>query len=72
VFPEVESPTLVPEEIDEETPLPVAEVTEIAVKTTMIEHVAVSEHSSLANISRSIRRSGAFVRATRRLRRPEL
>jgi hypothetical protein len=46
VFPEIESPTLVPEEIDEETPLPVTdtEVTEVAVRTTMVERVTVSEH----------------------------
>ena len=43
VFPEVESPTLAPEEIDEETALPVAEVTEAA-EPTMVERVTVSEH----------------------------
>jgi hypothetical protein len=73
VFPENESPPLAPEEIDEETSLPVAleEVTEVAVETTTVERVTVSGHSSPSSISRSIRRSGAFVRATRRLRRPE-
>jgi hypothetical protein len=46
VFPEVESPSLVPEEIDQEAPVPVSaeEVTEVAVKTTMVERVTVSEH----------------------------
>jgi hypothetical protein len=46
VFPEVESPSLVPEEIDEAAPLPVAatEVIEITAQTTMIERVTVSEH----------------------------
>ena len=33
VFPEIESPPLVPEEIDEEAPLPAAEVTQVAVET---------------------------------------
>ena len=73
VFPENESPALAPEEIDEETSLPVSleEVTEVAVETTTVERVTVLGHSSQSSISRSIRRSGAFVRATRRLRRPE-
>jgi hypothetical protein len=53
VFPEVKSPPLVPEEIDEETPLPAAaeevtveEVTieEVTCEATMIERVTVSEH----------------------------
>ena len=46
VFPEVKSPPLVPEEIDEEAPLPAEEVTieEVTVETTMIERVTVSEH----------------------------
>jgi hypothetical protein len=53
VFPEVKSPPLVPEEIDEKTPLPAAaeEVTvegvtieEVTCETTMIERVTVSEH----------------------------
>ena len=46
VFPEVKSPPLVPEEIDQEAPLPAEEVTieEVAVETTMIERVTVSEH----------------------------
>jgi hypothetical protein len=42
VFPEIESPTLVPETIDEEAPLPPAEVT--APQTIMVERVTVSEH----------------------------
>ena len=42
VFPEIESPTLVPETIDEEAPLPPAEVT--APRTIMVERVTVSEH----------------------------
>jgi hypothetical protein len=60
VFPEVQSPSLVPEEIDEEASLPVSDqevvevavatevtieaVTEITVQTTMVERVTVSEH----------------------------
>ena len=44
VFPEVKSPPLVPEEIDEEAPLPAAEVIEVAVETTLVERVTVSEH----------------------------
>jgi hypothetical protein len=48
VFPEVESPSLVPEEIDEEASVPVSdqEVTEVAGATevTMVERVTVSEH----------------------------
>ena len=42
VFQQVESPTLVPETIDEEATLPVAEVT--ATETIMVERVTVSEH----------------------------
>jgi hypothetical protein len=42
VFPEIESPTLVPETIDEEAPLSPAEVT--APQTIMVERVTVSEH----------------------------
>jgi hypothetical protein len=41
IFPEVQSPPLAPEEIDEEAPLPAEEVT---VETTVIERVTVSEH----------------------------
>ena len=41
MFPEIESPSLVLEEIDEETSLPVAEVIET---TTLVERVTVSEH----------------------------
>jgi hypothetical protein len=44
VFPEIESPSLVPEEIDEEAPLPVAEVAGVAVEATLVERVTVSEH----------------------------
>jgi hypothetical protein len=46
VFPEVESPSLVPEEANEEAPLPVSdqEVTEVAVQATMVERVTVSEY----------------------------
>jgi len=48
VFPEVKSPPLAPEEIDQEAPLPAAteEVTveEVTVETTMVERVTVSEH----------------------------
>jgi hypothetical protein len=44
VFPEVESPSLVPEEINEETPIPAAEMTPVSEKTTLVERVTVSEH----------------------------
>jgi hypothetical protein len=46
VFPEVKSPPLAPEEIDQEAPLPAEEVTleEVTCETTMIERVTVSEH----------------------------
>src|ERR1700754_4920525 len=44
VFPEVESPSVVPEEIDQEAPLPAAEVTPAADEPTMVERVTVSEH----------------------------
>jgi len=51
VFPEVKSPPLVPEEIDQETPLPAEVVTieevaigEVTCETTVIERVTVSEH----------------------------
>ena len=46
VFPELKSPPLVPEEIDQEAPLPAEEVTfeEMTVETTLIERVTVSEH----------------------------
>jgi hypothetical protein len=46
MFPEVQSPSLVPEEINEETPLPAAdtEMTPVAEKTTLVERVTVSEH----------------------------
>src|ERR1700676_2575425 len=44
VFPEIESPSLVPEEIDEEAPLPAAEMIEAAAEATLVERVTVSEH----------------------------
>jgi hypothetical protein len=46
VFPEVESPSLVPEEINEEAPLPAAatEMTPVAEKPTLVERVTVTEH----------------------------
>ena len=46
VFPEVESPSLVPEKVDQEAPLPAAraEVTTPASETKLVEHVVVSEH----------------------------
>jgi hypothetical protein len=45
VFPEVKSPPLVPEEIDQEAPLPLEEVIEeVTIGATMIERVTVSEH----------------------------
>src|SRR6266511_1148763 len=53
VFPEIKSPPLAPEEIDQEAPLPAAaeEVTieevaigEVTYETTVIERVTVSEH----------------------------
>jgi hypothetical protein len=45
VFPEVKSPPLAPEEIDQEAPLPAEEVTiEVTCETTVIERVTVSEH----------------------------
>src|SRR4051812_18306160 len=69
VFPEVESPKTAPEEIDEEASLPAAEMS-AAAETALVGRVTVSEHSSRPNIFRSISRRGAFVRATRRLRRP--
>jgi hypothetical protein len=49
VFPEVESPSLVPEEINEETPLPAAdtEMTAVAEKPALVERVTVSEHFML-------------------------
>ena len=45
VFPEtIESPPLVPEEIDQEAPLPPEEVTLVADQATLVERVTVSEH----------------------------
>jgi hypothetical protein len=51
MFPELHSPPLVPEEIDEETAPSIEEVTvdvviseEVTVETTMVERVTVSEH----------------------------
>jgi hypothetical protein len=44
VFPETISPPLVPEEIDEEAPLPAEEVMLGAEEATLVERVTVSEH----------------------------
>ena len=44
VFPSVESPSLVPEAIDQEAPLPAAEVTPAADEPAMVEGVTMSEH----------------------------
>jgi hypothetical protein len=45
MFPEtIESPALVPEEIDQEAPLPSEEVTLVADGATLVERVTVSEH----------------------------
>src|SRR5216684_2958780 len=44
VFPETISPPIVPEEIDEEAPLPAEEVILGAGPTTLVERVIVSEH----------------------------
>jgi hypothetical protein len=45
VFPAtIQSPPLVPEEIDEETPLSAEEVTVVAGEATLAERVTVSEH----------------------------
>jgi hypothetical protein len=45
VFPEIRSPPIVPEEIDQEAPLPAEEVIEeVTIGATMIERVTVSEH----------------------------
>jgi hypothetical protein len=51
VFPELESPPLVPEAIDQEAPLPAEEVMieevtieEVICETTIVERVTVSEH----------------------------
>jgi hypothetical protein len=43
VFPETVSPPLVPEEIDQEAPLPAEEVTLTGEAATLIERVTVSE-----------------------------
>src|SRR3981189_1809236 len=46
VFPKtIQSPPLVPEEIDEETSLPAAEMTGLAEEATMVERGTVSGHS---------------------------
>jgi len=51
VFPQaVESPPLVPEEIDEEAPFPAEEVTPVAEEATMVEHVTLSEHVAGENV----------------------
>jgi hypothetical protein len=44
VFPEIESPALVPEEINEEAPVPNREMTPVAENPTLVERVTVSEH----------------------------
>ncbi|HEX9590760.1 MAG TPA: lipo-like protein, partial [Bradyrhizobium sp.] len=44
LFPETISPPIVPEEIDEEAPLPAEEVILGAGPTTLVERVIVSEH----------------------------
>jgi hypothetical protein len=47
IFPEeIESPPLVPEEVDQEAPLPVAttEVTPVATDAVLVERVTVAEH----------------------------
>jgi hypothetical protein len=44
-FPEtVRSPPLVPEAIDQETPIPALEVTAVAEQTRLVERFTVSEH----------------------------
>jgi hypothetical protein len=44
-FPEaIDAPPLVPEEIDQEAPLPAEEMTEVAEAATLVERVTVSEH----------------------------
>ena len=44
-FPEtIESPPLVPEEVDEATPFPAQEVTWIAEQATLVERIRVTEH----------------------------
>jgi hypothetical protein len=45
IFPEaIESPPLVPEEIDQEAPFPAEEVTSAAEQAMLVERVTVSEH----------------------------
>jgi len=44
VFPETISPPLVPEETNEEAPLPLEEVASVAEAATLVERVKVSEH----------------------------
>jgi len=47
-FPEaIDAPSLVPEEIDQEAPLPAEEMTEVAEAATVVERVTVSEHFML-------------------------
>ena len=71
VFPEVKSPPLVPEEIDEEAPLPVAasEVTPGGRRTTLVERVTVSEHFMAVDMSRYARPSAVPVRRSKAFRR---
>src|SRR5258707_5968061 len=40
----IDAPPLVPEEIDEEAPVPAEEVTLVAEETTLVERISVSEH----------------------------
>jgi hypothetical protein len=44
MFPETISPPLVPEEINEEAPLPLEEVTSVSEAATLVERVKISEH----------------------------
>jgi hypothetical protein len=45
VFPQaLKSPPLVPEEIDEEAPLPAEEVTLLGEETILVERITLSEH----------------------------
>ncbi len=63
VFPEVESPTLAPEEIDEETALPVAEVTEAAANRPWSSASPCRNIIWPSTTSRSASRSAVRVRA---------
>ncbi|MGZ3173837.1 MAG: hypothetical protein ACXU7G_12170, partial [Croceibacterium sp.] len=51
-FPEtIQSPPLVPEEIDQEAPLPAQEVTLAAPAPPLVERITVSEHFMLVEYS---------------------